>query len=507
MTLKGKTTAAWARLPLVFLCAACVLVAAFSQTSGFVGNAQAADTVDGVSNSYNVSIPADLTIGNNGTGSMNIKGSLNPNHRLVVKASSNGSLTGPANDTVKYTLYGGSFTVSAHAGAAPIDQEVTATVNGTPRYEGTYTDTVTFTMSCVETHTLTLDAQGGTLPADWENPKELAVGETYNLPTPTRDGYTFNGWYTAASGGAEVSSDATMPTANVTVYAHWTEHVLTINYHSGYANQWQSYHLNQWIDLNPKLDSVVETETVGYDAPYSTHAFYGLLNVSRLSKIGYHSTTADGIWRVNSPDSENTVDACNRDPGSIGKDAAEWIGVLNAFKTGNVNVDLYPIFAPNTYKVNYNGNGATFGSTLSSGHTYDVATRLTKNGFIKTGYTFDGWSAEPNGSVVYTDEQEVKNLTTKNGGTVTLYAHWTPITSDAPEDDFAVANEAAPADASGNSANFAGEGAATSGNSSADSSTSPVDANGDAIGGPDAPEVDSSAPAGEVTPAPDPLPE
>ena len=52
---------------------------------------------------------------------------------------------------------------------------------------------------------------------------------TYNnlygaLPTPTRTGYTFAGWYTAASGGNQVTSGTTVSTAsNHTLYAHWNK--------------------------------------------------------------------------------------------------------------------------------------------------------------------------------------------------------------------------------------------------------------------------------------------
>jgi len=43
------------------------------------------------------------------------------------------------------------------------------------------------------------------------------------LPTPTRANYTFDGWYTAASGGTKVLPSTTHTTAgNVTLYAHWT---------------------------------------------------------------------------------------------------------------------------------------------------------------------------------------------------------------------------------------------------------------------------------------------
>ena len=49
-------------------------------------------------------------------------------------------------------------------------------------------------------------------------------GSSTTLPTLTRAGYTFNGWYTAASDGSKVGDGGASytPTANVTLYAQWT---------------------------------------------------------------------------------------------------------------------------------------------------------------------------------------------------------------------------------------------------------------------------------------------
>ncbi len=41
------------------------------------------------------------------------------------------------------------------------------------------------------------------------------------LPVPSRSGYTFNGWYTAGTGGNAVST-AMMVESDITVYAQWT---------------------------------------------------------------------------------------------------------------------------------------------------------------------------------------------------------------------------------------------------------------------------------------------
>ena len=80
-----------------------------------------------------------------------------------------------------------------------------------------------------------------TLYAQYANP---SIG---SLPTPTRSGYSFEGWYTSATGGTKIT-DSTKVTANITIYAHWTKnsetkavvkdvkinHNVTVNYKSTY---------------------------------------------------------------------------------------------------------------------------------------------------------------------------------------------------------------------------------------------------------------------------------
>lgn len=53
--------------------------------------------------------------------------------------------------------------------------------------------------------------------------KTVICGKTYGtLPTPTRRGYTFVGWYTAKSGGSRIgSSSVVRTTKNQTLYARW----------------------------------------------------------------------------------------------------------------------------------------------------------------------------------------------------------------------------------------------------------------------------------------------
>ena len=48
-----------------------------------------------------------------------------------------------------------------------------------------------------------------------------AEGKLSVLPTPTRSNHTFDGWFTAATGGEKVTTD-TVFTQDTTIYAHGT---------------------------------------------------------------------------------------------------------------------------------------------------------------------------------------------------------------------------------------------------------------------------------------------
>lgn len=77
----------------------------------------------------------------------------------------------------------------------------------------------TATFTTVAIYTLTFNANGGTV---LEGSRRVTYGAAYGtLPTPSRSGYTFYGWFTAASGGSQVSSGTKMGASNVTIYAQW----------------------------------------------------------------------------------------------------------------------------------------------------------------------------------------------------------------------------------------------------------------------------------------------
>ncbi|QDZ14856.1 LamG-like jellyroll fold domain-containing protein [Humibacter ginsenosidimutans] len=77
-----------------------------------------------------------------------------------------------------------------------------------------------------------------------------------------------------------------------------------------------------------------------------------------------------------------------------------------------------------SYNVVFDGNGATGGATATEKLTTGLAAGLTANGFTRAGYGFGGWATSPSGPIAFTDGQSVKDLTSTDGGTVTLYAVW-----------------------------------------------------------------------------------
>lgn len=87
---------------------------------------------------------------------------------------------------------------------------------------------------------------------------------------------------------------------------------------------------------------------------------------------------------------------------------------------------IYVHTKPIEYTVVYDGNGASSGSTTNSNHAYDQAKQLSKNGFTRIGYTFDGWATTSTGQKKYSDNESVVNLTAQNNATVKLYAVWKP---------------------------------------------------------------------------------
>ncbi|MBQ2661266.1 MAG: InlB B-repeat-containing protein [Clostridia bacterium] len=89
--------------------------------------------------------------------------------------------------------------------------------------------------SMISSSIVTFDANGGTVS---ENTKVVYYGSKYGvLPVPTRQYYSFTGWYTEKTGGTKITADTTVEfIANHTLYAQWTQDKITVKFDANGGN-------------------------------------------------------------------------------------------------------------------------------------------------------------------------------------------------------------------------------------------------------------------------------
>ncbi|EJQ0731708.1 InlB B-repeat-containing protein [Listeria monocytogenes] len=165
---------------------------------------------------------------------------------------------------------------------------------------------------------------------------EAVVYDTLlNEPTaPTKQGYTFDGWYDAETGGNKWDfKTMKMPANDVTLYAHFTVSSYQVNF---------------------DIDGAVTNEAIVYDT---------LLNEpATTTKQGY---TFDGWYD------------------------AETGGNKWDFKTMKMpanDVTLYAHFTINNYQANFDIDGSVTNETITYDTLLNEPTAPTKQGFL-----FDGW--------------------------------------------------------------------------------------------------------------------
>ena len=93
---------------------------------------------------------------------------------------------------------------------------------------GTFTVSGTAYLNAISVSvTVYFDGNGGSVSY---SSKSVTKGSSYgSFPTVSRTGYTFKGWYTAASGGSQVSTSSGVSSSH-TVYAQWTINQYTISF-------------------------------------------------------------------------------------------------------------------------------------------------------------------------------------------------------------------------------------------------------------------------------------
>ena len=297
-----------------------------------------------------------------------------------------------------------------------------------------------------------------------------------------KTGYVFSGWWCTNTDGAGKiinQNDETIKPTDINpeiktgncsrrMYAQWNPITYTIKFNGNGSTSGSMSNLSMTYDTAKKLTSNAFAKTgyhfVGWNtkADGSGTSYYNQQSVINLSSTQGAVINLYAQWDTNSytiafagngntdgntssmnmkfDETKNlnangytktgyTFSNWNTKADGSGTDYKNKQSVKNLTRVNGETVYLYAQWIPITYTIRFNGNGATSGSTDSMSMTYDVAKNLTANGFNKTGYIFEGWNTNSSGTGTnYTDKQSVKNLTSTNGGTVTLYAKWKPIT-------------------------------------------------------------------------------
>lgn len=233
-----------------------------------------------------------------------------------------------------------------------------------------------------DSYILTLDVNGGSLPADAALSKNVVFDEVYGeLPQPSKRGYAFDGWFTkpqpASDEVVQITADTVVKTAqNHVLYAHYTP----IEYKLVYSN--------------------VDGAENGNPASYNITT--GRIELKPAKKTGF---TFEG-WYY---DKE-----C----------AGEQVEVIAAAGIGDR--ELYAKWREHSYKVVFHSNNGG-DTTDGQSFTYTESKALKQNSFSKPEYNFTGWSLKAGQEAKYTDGEVVSQLVPDDNGIIHLYAVWTPV--------------------------------------------------------------------------------
>ena len=267
-----------------------------------------------------------------------------------------------------------------------------------------------------------------------------------------RAGYTFLGWNTDKdakvadfSNKQEVRNLTTENNGKVILYAIWKANPdtpYTVK-HMVEDVAGGTYSEKDVENLKGTTDTKVTPRTkeyVGFTAPATQSAVIAgdgstvvTYNYTRNKYSvdvdcdkGISSITGTGKWYY---ESEQIIKATVKDGYKFDKwvdDNDVKVSDETTFKyvVTNKKARFYAKTIGNDYTIRFNSNGGN-GDMADIAMIYGETEKLPDNAYTRTGYVFKGWNTKPNGSgESYDDTAEVKNLTKKDKGTVTLYAQW-----------------------------------------------------------------------------------
>ncbi len=243
---------------------------------------------------------------------------------------------------------------------------------------------------------------------------ELPISVTYDsaygtLPTLTRTGYTFNGWYSEATGGIQITESSTVKiTANQTLHAQWIAipYDITYNLANGVASNPVTYTIesNAIILNNPTKTGYTFIGWTGTDLTQKTMTVYipqGSMEnreyTANWQVIPYDITYTLNNGTASNPETYTVGDSVTlNNPTRAGYTFIGWTGTGLAQNAMTVTIPQGSTGAKN-YTANWQIDNYSITYKLNDGeatnsNSYTVEDEITLNNPIKTGYTFIGWT-------------------------------------------------------------------------------------------------------------------
>ena len=260
--------------------------------------------------------------------------------------------------------------------------------------------------------TYTYGEGSGYITANYKN-------NSVNLPTPTKSGYTFNGWYTQSSGGSKVSNTYT-PSANTTLYARWSANSYTLSFNANGCGTLGISYVTVTVgktygdaDDGDGLPSIASTTGKGFDGWYT--ATSGGNKITNSTTVT--ASSDNGTLYAHCTNNKYNI-KYNYNGGTKGSSAptsAEYFNVINISNpTKTVKVTL-----------NSNKTGATISATsVSAAQTFNGWTASNINtSKARYGTTTSVGTSWSSGSTLAKGPY-FKNLNPIDNSTVTLTANW-----------------------------------------------------------------------------------
>lgn len=168
--------------------------------------------------------------------------------------------------------------------------DVHSTWGGFNNANGSYSYTAT--KQAAKKFTVTYNANGGTCST---TSASISYNSTIGtLPTASKTGYTFNGWYTAASGGTKITT-STKVTAAVTYYAQYSINSYNIKYDANGGSGGTTKSLNYNVGVLANAPTVTRTN---YNFIGWFTAASGGTQITSSTKVGTAAATYYAHWEL-----------------------------------------------------------------------------------------------------------------------------------------------------------------------------------------------------------------